>query len=135
MSGPFLAVYSMQKLHAITCPFSNIFKFSKFLPKFSNILHCFALFKDFLAIFCPFSEKLHACPYFLEALLGISRNGSREIMQSFWIKSTPLSRIRKWNQFSQLRWTKTSAGYISMMSQALKRGWKWSISSPAYSLL
>ena len=39
--------------------FQNIFKFYTFLPKFSNILPA-------LIFFCPFSEKSHAGPYFLE---------------------------------------------------------------------
>ena len=38
--------------------FQNIFKFCTFLPKFSNI-------------FCPFSEKSHECPYFLEQTLVV----------------------------------------------------------------
>ena len=36
-----------------------------------------------------------------------SGNGGRKIMQSIKITSRPLSRRRKWNQFSQLRQTST----------------------------
>ena len=44
-------------------PFFKIFSnFVHFCPNFQY----FALFKHFFAIFCPFSEKSHACPYFLE---------------------------------------------------------------------
>ena len=32
-----------------------------------------------------------------------SRNGDRKIMQSIRTTSRPLSRIRKWNQFSQFK--------------------------------
>ena len=38
--------------------FQNIFKFCKFFAQFFN--------SPFLTFFCLFSEKLHACPYFLE---------------------------------------------------------------------
>ena len=63
--------YSSCFMHAIVAPmrlpfFQNIFKFRTFLPKFSNIL-------PFFVLFCPFSEKLHACPYFLEQALGECR--------------------------------------------------------------
>ena len=36
-------------------------------------------------------------------ILATSKNGDRKIMQSIRITSRPLSRIRKWNQFSQFR--------------------------------
>ena len=36
-----------------------------------------------------------------------SKNSDRKIMQSIRITSGPSSRIRKWNQFSQFRWTFT----------------------------
>ena len=42
--------------------FPSIFKFCTFLRKFSNILP----FLSFSNIFYPFSEKSHACLYFLE---------------------------------------------------------------------
>ena len=51
--------------------FQNIFKFCTFLPKFSNILPFFALFKHFLVFWCFFFWKSHACPYFLEYALTI----------------------------------------------------------------
>ena len=39
-------------------------------------------------------------------ILATSMNGNRKIMQSIRITSRPpSSRIRKWNQFSQFRWT------------------------------
>ena len=40
-------------------------------------------------------------------ILVASRNGDRIIMQSFRINSRNLSRIRKWNQLIQFRWTST----------------------------
>ena len=40
-------------------------------------------------------------------ILVTSRNGDRKIMQSIRITSRPPSRIRKWNQLSQFRWTST----------------------------
>ena len=46
-------------------------------------------------------------------ILVISRNGDRKIMQSIRVTSRPASRIRKWNQLSQFRWTSVKAGYIS----------------------
>ena len=67
-----------------------------------------------------------------------SRNGDGKIMQSIRTTSRPPSRIRKWNQFSQFRWTstkiivKTYAGYISTMSQGFKRGIKWRTNSSTY---
>ena len=42
--------------------FQNIFKFCTFLPKFWYNL-------PFFVLFCPFSEKLHTCHYFLEQAL------------------------------------------------------------------
>ena len=36
-------------------------------------------------------------------ILIISRDGDRKIMQSMRMTSRPLTRIRKWNQFSQFR--------------------------------
>ena len=36
-----------------------------------------------------------------------SRNGDRIIMHSFRITSRNLSRVRKWNQLIQFRWTST----------------------------
>ena len=36
-------------------------------------------------------------------ILVASRNNDRKIMQSIRITSRPLSRIRKWNQFSKFR--------------------------------
>ena len=51
--------------------FQNIFKFCIFLPKFSNILPLFNIFKYFSPFFCPFSEKSHACPDFLEQALMV----------------------------------------------------------------
>ena len=36
-----------------------------------------------------------------------SKNGDRKIMQSIRITSGPSSKIRKWNQYSQFRWTFT----------------------------
>ena len=62
-------------------------------------------------------------------ILVTSRNWDRKIMQSVRIMRRPPSRIRKWNQFRQFRQTptkvilieKTSAGYISRMSQGFKR--------------
>ena len=76
-------------------------------------------------------------------ILVTSRNGDRKIMQSIRKMSRPPSGIRKWNQLSQFRWTsnkvipieKTSAGYISTISQWFKRGSKWRTNSPAYSFL
>ena len=41
------------------------------------------------------------------AILVTSRNGVRKIMQSVRITSRPLSRLIKWNQLSQFRWTST----------------------------
>ena len=38
-------------------------------------------------------------------ILVTSRNGDRKIMRSIRITSRPPSRIRKWNQLSQFRWT------------------------------
>ena len=38
-------------------------------------------------------------------ILVISRTGDRKIMRSIRITSRPPSRIRKWNQLSQFRWT------------------------------
>ena len=59
----YIRAISSSSLHAIIAQspalFPNIFKFCTVLPKFSNIL-------PFFNIFCPFSEKLHACPYFVE---------------------------------------------------------------------
>ena len=40
-------------------------------------------------------------------ILVIPKNGDRKIMQSIRITSTPISRIRKWNQLSQFRQTST----------------------------
>ena len=37
-----------------------------FFKKFSNFVHFCPNILPFLAFFCPFSEKLHACPFFLE---------------------------------------------------------------------
>ena len=61
MSGPTLAVYSVRLLHAVTCPFSKYFQCCTFLPKCSSIL-------PFFNIYCPFSEKLHPCPYSLDGI-------------------------------------------------------------------
>ena len=66
-----------------------------------------------------------------------------KIMQSIRISSRPASRIRKWNQLSQFRWTstkvmpieKTLAGYISAVSQEFKRSSKWRTNSLAYLFL
>ena len=60
LAVPFLAVYCMQLSHAITCPFSKYFQI---LYSFPQVFKYFALF---LTCFCPFSENLLACPYFLE---------------------------------------------------------------------
>ena len=65
------------------------------------------------------------------------RNGNRKIMQSIRITSRSPSKIRKWNQFSQFRWTftkvipieKTKVGYILTVTQGFKRGSKWSTKS------
>ena len=65
-------------------------------------------------------------------ILVISRNGDRRSIQSIRITSRPPSRRRKWKQLSQFRCTftkvipieKTSAGYISTMSQGFRRGSK-----------
>ena len=43
----------------------------------------------------------------LTDILVTSRNGDRKVMQSIRITSRPTSRIRKWNQLSQFRWTST----------------------------
>ena len=51
------------KRPAITCRFSKYFQI---LHIFAQIFKYFALFCLFLTFFCPFSEKLHACPYFVE---------------------------------------------------------------------
>ena len=40
-------------------------------------------------------------------ILVTSRNGDRKIMQSIISTRRPVSRIRKWNQFSQFGWTST----------------------------
>ena len=40
-------------------------------------------------------------------ILVTSKNGDRKIMQSMRIMSRAPSRIRKWNQLSQFRWTST----------------------------
>ena len=40
-------------------------------------------------------------------ILVPSRNGDRKIMQFIRITSRPPRRIRKWNQFSEFRWTHT----------------------------
>ena len=64
LPGPFLAVYCMP---LITCCFSKYFQIMYILAKISKY---FALFKNFLAFFCLFSEKLQACPYFLEHALS-----------------------------------------------------------------
>ena len=60
--------FSSSLLHTIIArnhlPFFKIFSnLVHFLPKFSNIFH-------FFNIFCPFSGKLYASPYFLEYSLG-----------------------------------------------------------------
>ena len=76
-------------------------------------------------------------------ILVIPRNDKRKIMQFIRIISKPTSRIRRWNQLSQFKWTftkarpaeKTLAGYMSTMSQAFKRGSKWRINSPTYLFL
>ena len=51
----------------ITCPFSKYFQI---LYIFSQIFKYFAFLCPFLTfflfLFCPFSEKSHVCPYFLE---------------------------------------------------------------------
>ena len=64
VKGPFLAVYCVQQLHAIACPFS----------KHLQILYIFAQISKnilpFLTYFSLFSGKSHACPYFLEQALG-----------------------------------------------------------------
>ena len=65
-------------------------------------------------------------------ILVTSTKGGRKIMQSIRITSRPPTRKREWNQLSQLKSTsakviateKASAGYISTMSQGLKRGSK-----------
>ena len=65
-------------------------------------------------------------------ILVVSRNGERKSIQSIRITSRPPSRRRKWKQLSQFRCTstkvipieKTSAGYISTMSQGFRRGSK-----------
>ena len=54
-------------------------------------------------------------------ILVTSSSGDRKLMQSIRITSRPHSRIRKWNQFSQLRWTPTiitkSQSIISIVLQ------------------
>ena len=40
-------------------------------------------------------------------ILVTCRSGDRKIIQSIRITSRPVSRIKKWKQFSQLRWTPT----------------------------
>ena len=65
-------------------------------------------------------------------ILVTCTNGDRKSMQCIRITNRPPSIIRKWNQLSQFRRTstkvipikKTSAGYISVMSQGFKRGTK-----------
>ena len=47
-------------------------------------------------------------------ILVTSRNGDRKITQSVRITSRPPSRIRKWNQFRQFRWTSTKVLPIVM---------------------
>ena len=76
-------------------------------------------------------------------ILVTSRNGNWKIKQSNRITRRHPSRIKKWSQVSQFRWTsikvipmeKTYAGYISMISQGFKRGSKWRVKSPAYPFL
>ena len=66
-----------------------------------------------------------------------SRNGDRKVMQCIRITSRPSSKIRKWNQLSEFRWTstkvipieKTSTCYISTINQGFKRGSKWRTNS------
>ena len=40
-------------------------------------------------------------------ILAASRNGDRKSMQSIRITSRPPTKIRKWNQLIQFRWTST----------------------------
>ena len=58
-SGPILAVYCVWQSQAITCPFLKYFQ----------ILNIFAQIYKYFALFHPFSEKSHACSYFLEKAL------------------------------------------------------------------
>ena len=67
MSWSFLANYCVQ--YVITCRFSKYFQI---LYIFAQIFKYFALFNIFLTFFCLFSEKSHACPYFLEQALDVS---------------------------------------------------------------
>ena len=55
-SGHILAVSCMQKSHRWSCPFSKYFQ----------ILCIFAQIFKYLGLFCPFSEKSHACLFFLK---------------------------------------------------------------------
>ena len=59
LAGPILAAYCFRLLNAITCLFQNISKFCTFFPNFQ-------IFYPFSTFLCPFSKKLHPCPYFLE---------------------------------------------------------------------
>ena len=56
MRLPFFKIFAIVACMNETALFQIIFKFCTFLPKFSKIL----------PFFWRFSEKLHACPYFLE---------------------------------------------------------------------
>ena len=76
-------------------------------------------------------------------MLITSRDGDRQIMQSIRMTSGPHTKIKKWDQFSQFRWTftkvitvqKTEASDISMIIQRFKKGSKCWTNNPTYPFL
>ena len=63
--GPILAVYCIQLMHTVTCPFSKYFQI---LYIFAQIFKYFALSQHFLALFL---KNPYPFPYFLEQALGV----------------------------------------------------------------
>ena len=63
--GPILAVYCIQLMHTVTCPFSKYFQI---LYIFAQIFKYFALSQHFLALFL---KNRYPFPYFLEQALGV----------------------------------------------------------------